>query len=54
MRELTQSEPQVDAGADVNFLDHFGQTVLVWAAYTGTPVRTPGTRNPGIPRVGNL
>mmetsp|Transcript_66919 Transcript_66919/g.139481 ORF Transcript_66919/g.139481 Transcript_66919/m.139481 type:complete len:503 (+) Transcript_66919:158-1666(+) len=26
----------VDAGANVNFFDHFGQTVLVWAAYTGT------------------
>ena len=26
---LKQREPQVDAGADVNFLDHFGQTFLV-------------------------
>ena len=26
----------VEAGADVNFFDHFGQTVLVWAAYTGS------------------
>ena len=27
----------VESGADVNFVDHFGQSVLVWAAYTGTP-----------------
>jgi|NorSeaMetagenome_1021524.scaffolds.fasta_scaffold299865_1 ankyrin repeat protein len=33
MHALTEA---VEAGADVNFFDHFGQTVLVWAAYTGS------------------
>jgi len=33
MQALTEA---VEAGADVNFFDHFGQTVLVWAAYTGS------------------
>ena len=33
---LANLEAALDNGADVNFADHYGQTVLVWAAYTGT------------------
>ena len=33
---IANLEAALDNGADVNFADHYGQTVLVWAAYTGT------------------
>jgi E3 ubiquitin-protein ligase HECTD1 len=33
---IANLEAALDSGADVNFADHYGQTVLVWAAYTGT------------------